>query len=171
MEQNIIKMAKSMKKEFIEITPNYIIGTDVNRCTLSIIYEGSSEYFVGTLQELENKKIPDYWIPKDIVSKELNDIKNRTLPILNTAPLFSIDDLKSSESFMSILDSKMTDGANMCRLTPEYMMYMYSSLHPVNKTDKISCTVFPYDDISFISYFIINKKKYQIHEFIRYLYL
>lgn len=172
MEQELIKMAKSMKKEFIEITPNYIAGTDINRYTLSLIYTGSQEYFIGTINELEGKdKLPDYWIPADILQFEMENLKRRTLPILNMAPIAKYDNLKNDELFLDILSKKMSDGANIYNLDMKHTMYIFSSLHPINKTDKVSCTIYPYDDKSYISYFVIDKNKYQIHEFIRYLYL
>lgn len=172
MEKYIIKMAKSMKKEFVEITPNYIVGTDINRYTLSIIYQGSPDYFIGTIQELEGKtKLPDYWVDHEILKREIYFLKQRTLPILNVEPVFKCDNLKDDESFVNILSKKTTDGANIYNLNTKHMMYIFSSLHPVNKTDSISCTIYPYDITSYVAHFVIDKRKYQIHEFIRYLYL
>lgn len=172
MNLDIIKIAKSMKKEFVEISNSYILGTDVNRCTLSIIYESSPDYYIGTLAELMDKNKPDYWIPEEVLKHNLDGLMSRTFNLVNnTEPIKICDNLKDDEFFLQVLSNKAADGADLYRLDTQHMMYTFSSLHPINKSDRVSCSIYNCDERSYIANFIIDKKKYKIHEFIRYLYL
>lgn len=171
MANDIIKMAKSMKREFIEITNNYISGTDVNRGTFSIIYQGSPDYYIGTLAELEGKKQPDYWKPEEMVKSRLDYLKEQSFLLTSRDPIMTIDNLKDDESFLDIVSNKAADGANIYGFNKQYLMYTFSSLHPLNKPDVISCSIYPVDNISYLAQFVINKKKWVIYEYIRYLYL
>ena len=173
MDTNIIKMAKSMKKDLIMITNSYIAGTDIYGCILSIIHEGSDEQFVGSMAELDGKKNPDYYIGPDrtkvVITRLINQVYNITSSL---HPIFSADNLKEDVSFNEALNKKMSDGAYVYKLNMQYPMYMFSSLHPVNKSDKISCNIYDLQDRqTYMAHFIICKPKYQIHEYIRYLYL
>lgn len=172
MDANIIKLAKSMKKDLIVIRNNYIMGTDIYRCTLSIIYEGSTETFSGAVGELEGKGLPDYYIGPERIEAELDGLMKRTFDALsNRNPVYRVDNMKDDESFNDVLKRKMSDGAEIYMFNMQYPMSIFSSLHPVNKSDKLQCEIYDINDGTYIAHFIIYKPKYQIHEYIRYLYL
>ena len=172
IDKEIIKLAKSMKRDFVVIRNNYMMGTDVYRCTLSIIYEGSPECFSGAVGELEGKNPPDYYIGPQRIEEELDGLMKRTFNALeNRLPSFSIDNMKDDDSFINVLNRKMADGADVYIFNTGYPMSIFSSLHPLNKSDKIKCEIYDINDGTYIAHFIIYKPKYQIHEYIRYLYL
>lgn len=172
MDNNSIKIAKGLKKDFVEITPSYILGTDLNRCTMSIVYEGDEDYYIGTVAELEGKKVPDFWMPADRLKRDINNLKNNCFSILEKRQiLLSEKDLKENESFMLAQAMKASNGAVKFLSGADFLMYLYSSLHPINKPDSVTMNIYRYDDISYLAEYIISKKKFVINEYIRYLYL
>lgn len=171
IEPAVLKMAKSMKREFLELNSSYLIGTDVNRCTMSIIYHGSNEYYIGTLAELEGKKIPDYWIPNDRLKFDIDRLKVNCFHIIDhNKIIYKEDNLKENESFQLVESMKESQGSSIFK-SFNYLMYSFSSLHPLNKPDSISMRLYEYDNISYLAEFIIQKKNYNINEYVRYLYL
>lgn len=172
IDSSIIKLAKSMKKEFIEITNSYIIGTDVNRCTMSIIYTKSDEYYIGTMAELEGKKIPDYWMPNDRLKRDIDILMSNCFKVLDrNIVLLKEDNIKENDSFIYSQSMKSSDGASKYAFGLDFIMYTFSSLHPINKPDTVSMTIYEYDNMSYLAEYKIRKKKYEIIEYIRYLYL
>lgn len=172
MDANIIKLAKTMKRDFVEVTSSYILGTDVNRGIMSIIYTGGDEYYIGTLAELEGKKVPDFWMPLDRLKMDMDRLKTRTFHIVETQPIiYETEDLKENESFMTMQAKKAAEGATLFQAADQYLMYCTSSIHPLNKTDSIKMRIYPYDKISYLSCYEITKKTHKIYEYIRYLYL
>ena len=175
----IIKIAKSMKKDYVKVTPKYILGTDVNTHTLSIIFMETGEEYMGTIAELEGKGVPEFseCMTEEILRDRFNHLLTQIAPIAlyGTVPPiegFECLDISESDAFLDTCKNiKSKDGAKMFKLDQNYIMSNFSSLHPINKSDKIYLTLYPRDEISFISKFVINKKKYEIHEYIRYLYL
>ena len=178
MNPDIIKMAKSMKRDYVEITNNYICGLDKSLSLFSIIYQGSNdECYYGDIGSLI-KEIPlqlEDIIEIEKVRPYLNSYKSICMNISNhSEPLLEILDLKEIDGFNEVNSLKTQDGALPLKIEEgmkKYILYTFSSIHPLNKSDEISLKIFPYDNISFLCEFIINKKKYQIHEFIRYRYI
>lgn len=179
MNPDIIKIAKSMKKDYIKITPKYILGTDVNTNTLSIIFIETGEEYMGTVAELEGKGVPEFaeCMTEEILRDRFIYLLAKISPMAfygTVTPIEGFDclDISENENFLDTSrNMKAKDGAKMFKLDQTYIMSNFSSLHPVNKSDKVYLTLYPYDEISFMSKFVINKKKYEIHEYIRYLYL
>lgn len=179
MNPDIIKIAKSMKKEYVHITPKYILGTDINTNTLSIIFMESGEEYLGTIAELEGKGLPEFaeCMTEEILRNRFTYLLAKMAPIAlyqTSSPIdgFECIDISENENFLNTSRNiKAKDGAKMFKFDKKYIMSNFASLHPVNKSDKVYLTLYPYDSISFISKFVIDKKKYEIHEYIRYLYL
>lgn len=179
MNIDIIKIAKSMKKEYINITPKYILGTDINTNTLSIIYTESEEEYLGTIAELEGKGVPEFaeCMTEEILRGRFAYLLTKIAPIAlhqTVSPIegFECIDISENENFLNTSKNiKAKDGARMFKLNEKYIMSNFSSLHPINKSDKVYLSLYPYDNISYMSKFVIDKKKYEIHEYIRYLYL
>ena len=172
IDTETLKMIKSMKKDFVVVSPNYIAGTDINRGTLSIIYKNNTETFIGALAELNGKKLPDYYVSPDRIRADVAGLMERTFRYTTSDRLiYHVDNLKENDSFNDVLSRKMTEGANLFYLDNKFPMYIFSSLHPVNKSDKISCDIYYCDADSYVAHFIIYKPHYEIHEYIRYLYL
>lgn len=179
MNPDIIKIAKSMKKEYVHITPKYILGTDINTNTLSIIYIESGEEYLGTTAELEGKGVPEFaeCMTEEILRHRFVYLLQKVSPIALYGLVSPIEgfeniDISENENFLNTSRNiKSKDGAKMFKLNETYIMSNFSSLHPINKSDKVYLSLYPCDAISFMSKFVIDKKKYEIHEYIRYLYL
>ena len=170
MDERIIKLAKSMKREYIYVTPNYILGTDVNLGTLSIIYTNSDEQYLGTMAVLEGRALPDFaecMVP-EILLDRFKYLLNVAVKVSEMTPALR-EDITNCESFINTSrDLKADDGAKMF-LYDKYIMSNYKSLHPLNKSDKIFMEIYPGEYNTFLAKFTIFKKGYEIHEYIRYL--
>lgn len=184
LNPEIIKLAKSLKRSIVEITPHYICGTDYPLgCTFSIIYlDGNIQvpndlYWFGPTTELtkdeEHVKMQEVWM---LHHKGKMDYLRATAHRLETqSPIVTTGDLKDEteiNDFMESLNQKAKYGARILDISfTRYFITSCSMIHPVNKTDGISLVCYPYDNISYLAKFIINKKKYTIYEYIRFLYL
>lgn len=184
LSPEIIKLAKSLKRSMVEITPHYICGSDYPLlCTFSITYlDGTIAvpddlYWFGPTTELtkdeEHAKMQDVWL---LHHKNKMDYLRATAQRLELqSPIVTTGDLKDDtdfNNFMESLNKKAKYGASI--LSMEFTNYFITScsmIHPINKTDGVELICYPYDDISFLSKFIIKKKKYTIYEYIRFLYL
>lgn len=91
--------------------------------------------------------------------------------VLNNNPIYSNDNLRDDEYFNTILSYKVIDGASLFIIDNKYPMTIYGSLLNVNKSDTVKLDIYPIDDISFLSVFRVNKKKFIIETYIRFLYL
>lgn len=74
--------------------------------------------------------------------------------------------------FENAVRQKAKEGAQILNVDYTNMfMSCCAAIHPLNKKDIIDLTCYEYDEISYLAKFIINKKKYCITEYIRFLYL
>lgn len=185
LTKDIIKLARSLKRQFVEITPHYICGSDFpTMCTFSIIYlDGSIQvdddlYFIGPTTDLvkydiylENEYIYKRYKPKmDYLRAECVNREN------SAKIIFSGDNLVDQDylipGFENAVRQKAKEGAQILNVDYTNMfMSCCAAIHPLNKKDIIDLTCYEYDEISYLAKFIINKKKYCITEYIRFLYL
>ena len=86
-------------------------------------------------------------------------------------PCFIENDLKSNMQFADIMAKKAADGQGLLTIADKYDMFLYPSLLPVNKPDKVSLEIYEVDNISFISKFTIKKKIFDIKIYIRFGYV
>ena len=86
-------------------------------------------------------------------------------------PVVCVEDLKANERFNEINGWKAANGAGLLTIEDKYNMFLYSNLLPVNKPDKISVEIYNFDDISFLSKFIIKKRLLTLNVYIRFAYL
>lgn len=171
MDSDVVKMAKSLKRKYVEITPNCIYGLDETMSLFSVIYAGGDEFFAGDIGEISTgKEVEDRERLEQTIIQKMDACVKGFIPITNTEPVVVIEDLKENEDFNEILNLRATDGAKKLIIDNKFLMYMHGAMHPVTKTDSISLKIYLYDSISFIAEFIVDKKKYQIHEFVRYRY-
>lgn len=171
MNPDVIKMAKSMKRKYVEITPNCIYGLDESFSLFSVIYSGGDEFFAGDIMELSaGKEVEERERLEETILYNMDKCIKGFIPVTNTEPVVVINDLKEDETFNTILGLKATDGARKMVVDNKYVLYQHGTMHPVTKSDGVSLKIYPYDNISFIAEFIVNKKKYEIHEFVRYRY-
>lgn len=171
---SIIKMAKSIKRPYIKITPNYILGGDQQISMLSIIFfpepQNIITNFVGTVHELEDKTRPDELFLSQIdIDCKFNYMMNQILSFEKSTPLYN-GVLNEDDTFTELMSMKTTQGSKFYHIMNN-VMATSKTLHPINKSDVVTVTTYRYDEVSFLAYFTITKKGYIIHEYIRYLYL
>lgn len=196
-----ISIAKSMKKPIVHISPDYILGTDVDFCTISVIIYPSDipRAFTAKLTDIytseEAEKLSienvfefnklqklgdlyiDIWEEPLYYNRIMQLYRNLTLKISN-APVIDILDLKQYDT-KSTLKMKSSDRHRWQYLDFEYsqnlsryIMSSFVQLHPVNASDKVNLKIYDVDEHSFIACFeIIKKKNIVVNEYIRYLYL
>lgn len=181
----IIKMAKSLKRQIVEITPHYICGSDSNMATFSIIYLNGSVsvdnelYYFGATSDLFKY---DIYLQNmylyEMLKGKMAYLRRSCQMAERNRLLFQYNDITIGQqyavnNFIESINGKAKDGMRLTYLNdaPEYMMSSCSTMHPINKTNAVNITGYEYNDIAYLVRFDINKKNYVIHEYISYLYL
>lgn len=91
--------------------------------------------------------------------------------ISNQNIIYQNDNLKQDDEFVRSISLKANDGSTLYKINNQFAMSTFITIHPINKTDKISLKLFHIDNESFLSEFTIAKKTHVIYEYIRYRYL
>lgn len=178
----IIKMAKSLKRQIVEVTPHYICGTDSLTNTFSIIFlDGSVPvddelYFFGINTELAKYDIYlQNMYSYERFKPKMDYLRSTCHLIENNKILLMADDITGGRQyiipgFAEHLTKKAKDGATMLFTDMgEFILSSCVTMHPINKSDVVNITAYEYDDVSWLGRFTINKKKYTIYEYIRFL--
>ena len=191
---NTIKIAKSMKRPIVHISNNYMLGTDEEFCTLSII-EINSEIprpFTAHINEIlsldaaeklsqknsavflaEYTKISDshyyrFWDEERLYTR-INNIFSKVFHIVQFNPLeYHENLLEKDPEFMSCMKLKVSDGLVPYIIDNKYLFTNFNKVQPINSADKVSLNIYYMDYISNLYEFLIDKKKYVIKEYIRY---
>lgn len=184
MSTDIIKVAKSLKRSMVEITPYYICGSDYPLLsTFSIIYPNGNitipndTFWFGPTTELGNDedhvRMEEMWVTYH--KPKMDYLRASVLNMETQPPICHIQDIKSGcdiTGFMESISQKAKYGAKLLNIDfTNFFITSCSMIHPINKSDSVELILYPYDEISFLSKFIIKKKKYTINEYIRFLYL
>ena len=109
-------------------------------------------------------------------TKILNTISDayiRTVVSKSKEPIYSNNLIKDNEEFNRALSIKAKDGATLCKISDgqkNYIMSVFTTIHPITKSDKVTMNIYD-EGKTFLSECIIDKKKYIIYEYIRYLYI
>lgn len=195
MIEDILKIAKSMKRPIVYICPFYMLGTDEEFCTLSkieihsldidrsVAFEMSSAltqankdkfaeahpeiYFSEYEQVLPGLYI-NTWVEKHYKNILLN-MWNKIWVVDSSTPIYSCDGLEKDSDFKSkVAKMKVSDGLQKYILNGNYLQTSFNKVHSINATDKVSLDIYDIDYESFIYRYTINKKKYNVVEYIRY---
>lgn len=178
----LLKIARSLKKDIVEITPYYVCGTDNQMCTFSIVYLDipvkPDIYYIGycNLINKDEERYNQYIFFYDAMKRRLDELR-RSCQIIqdNNKVIFSADNIIDQDIFNGLDEAiklKAYEGANM--IYPEFSNYLMSycpSIHPLNKSDQMNLVLYEYDDISFFAKYMIIKKEYTINEYIRFIYV
>lgn len=98
-----------------------------------------------------------------------NMVNNMIYEISNCSNVYEDADLKSDINFMRCMSAKTFNGMQMY-IKDNYAMSLFSGLIAVNKDDKVQLKVYDINEFSFISNFIVyKKKKITLLIFIRYM--
>lgn len=184
LTKDIIKLAKSLKRSIVEVTPHYICGSDSALLYFSIIYiDGSTEvddelYYLGDSKHLPNYEL--YMANKheyENFKPRLDYLRQTCQSIEYNTLILKADSINIGQNYVvprlqELLQMKSGDGALMLNADcTNLFMSACSTMHPINKSDVMHISAYELDDISFIAKFIIDKGKYNIHEYVRFLYL
>lgn len=194
--EDAIKIAKMMKKDIVYFNKNYILGTDINFFTLSII-EISLDIprnFTCVLKDIitpkaidkNNGELPDenifskledgyyinLWEEPTLYDNIMNTF-NSLGPILYEEYKPIIDrDITDDENFRKVLSLKSDQGHLWFNYNIEnnlqFLLSGFTGLYPVNASDKVSLCIYDIDPLSIIAEFKIIKKKCTIRQFIKF---
>lgn len=194
MNYETIKIARSMKRPIIHVSPNYMLGTDEEFCTLSIIEIDSDipRSFTTTVNDyLDESKIekfsmehPDiffseynlidtdfyvnFWKEPYLLSNIFN-IFSKIQSYLQFPVVYTESGLEKNVNFMNtVAKIKVADGLTKFIIGDKYLITSFNKVHAINASDKISVNIYDIDPISFLCEFIVDKKKYTVKEYIRY---
>lgn len=183
-----IDIVKNLKSDYI-----YILNDRVYSVIQNTIIKSSTNNLYGYLNgiyeidllslinifDIHKESNKDIFIYGNIIY--CNDIQIMFKPsqfintslslILKTSPIYSNNDLREDDIFNSIISGKVADGASLFIIDNKYPMTIYGSLLNVNKSDTVELKIYNIDNISFLSVFTVNKKKFEIDTYVRFMYL
>lgn len=93
----------------------------------------------------------------------------RILDIKSKTPSYTDTDLRTNQDFENIISMKSADGMSLFRID-KYIMTLFSTLLSINKGDNVQLRIYDIDDTSFLSEFLISKKKFELLTYIRFSY-
>lgn len=183
-----IDIVKNLKSDYIyilndrvySVIQNTIIKSSINNLYsyLNGIYEIDvlSLINIFDIHKESNKDIfiygnIIYCNDVQIMFKQSQFINTSLNLILKTPPIYSNTDLREDDIFNSIISGKVADGASLFIIDNKYPMTIYGSLLNVNKSDTVELKIYNIDNISFLSVFTVNKKKFEIDTYVRFMYL
>ena len=190
----ILKMAKSMKRPVIHINKSYMLGSDMEFGTLSMIEISSdiptpfTAICTNILDETAKNKLastrPDVFFSEyesidgiyinrweeDKLKDNIFRLFSRVMKFIDTRPIiYTTSGLEAFPEFISKVSKiKVDDGLTSYTFARDYCITCFNKVHAINSTDKVSLNIYDIDPISYLYEFIIDKKKYTIKEYIRY---
>ncbi len=191
--EGIIKVAKTMKRCNIYVCPYYMLGSDEDYCSLSVIeMDSESPEFAAKVVDILTPQNSMKFITShpDVYYNEYRDIKDgykvnawdevvikeklrsmhlKIQTLINTLPtIFYQDNLDKDETFMaSVGKLKTADRLTRYKFN-NFLITNFASLHSINAKDKVSMKIYDCDPLSYLYEFRIDKKKYTIKEYLRY---
>ena len=195
MIENVVKIAKTMKRPIVYITPTYMLGTDDEFCTLSKINIESdiirpmafriSDCLLGTTKDKYAQAHPEIFFSEYTHIQDDMYINTWQEPVLmNTligmymrvsraldglVPIYSSVGFEKDDNFMqTVAKLKVSSGLQSYVLEGAYIQTSFNKVHAINANDKVSLNIYDIDYESYMYEFIIDKKKYQVVEYIRY---
>ena len=194
--EEFFKLAKSLKKPIVMwYTNGVIVGTDNQFASVSLIQMDicpSQPYIFYLTAELSPFMKNISTINGDMIFTKHSikyacpmvrfELKNRLELYENMCNLYNSamviihqknilsHQYNIQEKYYDMLSMKSSEGSKLYNLDG-YMMSSFNAIHPVNKTDKVDVIIREHDEYSYTGEFIIHKKQYDIHEFLRFRYL
>lgn len=192
--EEVLKMAKSMKRAVVHIAPNYMLGSDEEFCTLSMIIidtgidkpitsvlneiidnngaaklaESSAGEFLNEYTRYNENYYYKFWNEELYREKLFSLLAKVNLAITCRPVLYTETGLEKNQEFMASAKLKAGDGLSSYKFGDQYLVTGFYKVHPINANDKVDVTIYDLDDQSCLYEYIIDKKKYKIKEYIRY---
>ena len=189
------KIAKTMKRNFIYVTPTRMYGMDIGKSTLSIIdmisdvplsFAGevsailddnkkekflvkNTSTFLYEYKKLEEDMYINFWQEPSVI-KDIMNAYNSLSSILSRRslnPIYSVSGLEGNSIFMdNTYGIKVADGYHNM-VMDGYYLDCFSKMHCISKSDKVSLNVYDKDPFFYIYEFIVGKKKYEVKEYFK----
>lgn len=190
-----MKIAKSMKRPIVHVSNNYMIGTDMEFCTLSIIEINSiiPRPFTTTINSWLNKTAKDRYAQdhpeiffteyscldenlyiniweEDTYTKKIFELFSKVNNYLyRRIPIYHSEGFEKDGDFVqNVSKLKVSDGLKTYVIDNIFILTSFNKVHCINASDKVSLNIYDIDTDSYLYEFIINKKKYIVKEYIRY---
>lgn len=191
----VMKIAKSMKRPIVHVGNNYMLGTDLEFCTLSIIETNSiiprpftttingwlnkmakdkyaqdhPEIFFTEYSRLDDNLYINIW-EEDTYTRKLFELFGKVNNYLyGRVPIYSGSNFEKDENFIrNVSKLKVSDGLKTYTIDNTYLITSFNKVHCINASDKVSLNIYDIDTESYLYEFIIDKKKYIVKEYIRY---
>lgn len=196
MVNDIIKIAKSMKRSIVHISPTYMLGSDDEYSILSRVdiesdisrpitfritdsllgqqaidkYSSSHpEIFFSEYVKVDEEFYINGW-QGPTYYRNLHSMWNTIANIIYSShPIYNISGLEKNEEFMtSVAKLKVSSGLQTYILTGDFLQTSFNKVHAINASDKIDLNIYEADLHSLLYEYIINKKKYNVKEYILY---
>ena len=188
-----LKIAKTMKRNYVYITPTRMYGLDTGKCALSIIdiqsdidksFAGevasilddkkrdsflvnNTGVFLNEYRELEPGVYINFWDEPKIIDDIMKAYNALYFNSPNARLIYSATNLEQNDDFMrNIYGIKTVDGYRRFILDG-YYLDCFTKMHCVTKSDKVSLNIYDYDPFSYMYEFFINKKKYTVKEYFK----
>lgn len=186
-------LGKSLKQQYYLMNDKAIMGTDKLYGMLSVIYldkpcsidsniSFKKNSLVDFIKHNENYTFNENEYSlccNDNVFYLVNDISNNILQLYSRVCeveninnlLYTRNNLRDDDNFNNIISYKKNDGMSVYNIENRFIMTLFSGIFPINKSDTVDLNIYHVDSISYLSKFIIHKKKYDILLYIRFRYL
>lgn len=188
-----LKIAKTMKRDFVYVTPTRMLGLDIGKCALSVIDTESSiiTSFAGKTAALLNEKKKETFIIKNAstflyeykkidddlycnmfeqekIKSDIMESYNRLINHLSHGTLiYSITDLQKNPEFMDNTYGIRADDGYKRFVMDGYYFDCFTKMHCISKSDKVSLNIYDVDQFSYIYEFFVYKKGYTVKEYFR----
>lgn len=188
------KIAKTMKRNYVYVTPTRMYGLDVGKCALSTIdmitdldkmFAGevsaildekkrdsylvkNTSTFLNEYRELEPGMYINFWDEPKIISDIMNAYNALYFNVnRNTKLVYSTIGLERNPEFMDRIYGIKTDDGYKRFILDGYYLDCFTKMHCVTKSDKVSLNIYDYDPFSYMYEFFIYKKKYVVKEYFK----
>lgn len=195
MINDVIKIAKTMKRPIVYIAPTYMLGTDEEFCTLSriniesdikrpIAFKISSiligdskdkfanehpEVFFTEYSHVQDDLYINTWNESFYMYNIMNINLRLTTFLLYSNKVYFAEGLEKDVNFMqNVAKLKVADGMKKYIIDDSFLQTSFNKVHSVNASDTISLNVYDIDPSSYLYEYRIGKKKYDVYEYIRY---
>lgn len=188
-----LKIAKTMKRDMVFVTPTRMLGLDVGGCALSVIDIESDICvpFAGKTAALLNEKKKETFIIKNAstflyeykkidddlycnlfdqekimadIMVSYNSLQDR---LSKSRLLCTLPDLHLNEEFMNATYGIRAAEGYKRIVIGGYYFDCFTKMHCISKSDKVSLNIYDADQYSFIYEFFVDKKKYVVREYFR----
>lgn len=191
--EGIVKIAKTMKRCNVYVCPYYMLGSDEEYCSLSVIeLNTESPEFAAKIVDILTPQNSMKFITSrpDIYYNEYRDVKDGykvnawdevkikdklksmhlkiMLSVTELPIVFYKDHLEQDQEFMDNVGKPKTADGLVKYNIDNFILTSFASLHSINAKDVVSLTIYDCDAISYLYEFKIVKKKYIIKEYLRY---